>query len=862
MKTLFGFILTGLLVIIAINSSAQFKENFEDENFSANPQWMGDTAKFKVIAGKLQSQSLGINDKFYISTVSKSTVNTQWEFLINLQFNTSSANYVDVFLTSDSANLSGNNSGYLIRIGTTSDNISFLKKSGIASTVLIPGKAGSTNHSSNVFKIKVTCDANRNFSLRIDSTGLGTNFISVGSIKDTTFKSSNYFGLVIRQSTASFFNRHFFDDFYVGKIIQDTIKPFVKTVEIKNPDTLLVSFSEKLNLSSLKLLNFDINNTIGNPYSSRFLLSDSSVIELALVNSLAANTLYNFEIKNCRDKAGNFLKDTTFKLKWFQYEKPMQYDIVIHEWMPDPEPRIGLPNQEYIELFNNSNKILQLENCFLGDKSSGTKLPEMVLEPDSFIILCEAGNEALFIAFGKTLGVKDFPSLNNSGDEIYLRNAEGKLIHRVKYDLNSYGDLFKSNGGWALEMMDPNNPCEASNYNASVNSSGGTPGKINSIQKPNPDNQKPYINSVFIKSSTKLWIEFNEPIDSFSAVNLVNYSITDNSIQSIVSFFEIVEINFSQPLLINKIYNLELKKLIDCSSNLINDTTLQIALPEKVLPGDIIINEILFNPSSGGFDFIEVYNRSDKIVSLKNLTLFNFDDNKQPGDLRIIDTSGILILPKQFKVFTTNPSWLIENYKNTVFKSIFPMVSLPSMDDKQGHIGITDGTGTVIDELDYSESMHLPLLTNMEGVSLERISYNVSSIEISNWTSAAASYGFATPGLVNSHHFSVTLELDWLTIEPALFSPDEDGLNDVASFTITSVSQNQQATLIIFDAFGRLITTLVNNALIGNTQTWFWDGTYDGNKKAAIGIYIVYAELFGLDGKRLVKKKTVTVGGK
>lgn len=141
---------------------------------------------------------------------------------------------------------------------------------------------------------------------------------------DTTFNQSNYFGILIKQSTASFYNKHFFDDFYIGKIITDTIKPFVKSVEIKSPDTLQIFFSEKLHSASLNLLNFDVKNTIGNPFSSRFISTDSSVIELAMVNSLAANSTYNFSIKNCKDKAGNNLLDTIFKLKWFQTEKPQK----------------------------------------------------------------------------------------------------------------------------------------------------------------------------------------------------------------------------------------------------------------------------------------------------------------------------------------------------------------------------------------------------------------------------------------------------------------------------------------------------------------------------------------------------------
>jgi hypothetical protein len=296
--------------------------------------------------------------------------------------------------------------------------------------------------------------------------------------------------------------------------------------------------------------------------------------------------------------------------------------------------------------------------------------------------------------------------------------------------------------------------------------------------------------------------------------------------------------------------------------NNVADTSFLVIMAEKPKSGDILINEILFNPTAGGADFIEIYNRTNKILSLKNLILYNWDNNKQPNDITLVDTSGAVILPHSFVVFTSNPSWVSEYYKKCDSTVFFKVSPLPTMADDAGYIRLTDETKTIIDELGYSKSMHFQLLSNFEGVSLERISYDVSSAEISNWTSAAATSGFATPGLVNSHSLLVNKSEDWLSISPTLFSPDEDGVDDLASFTIQATSQNQQATLIIFDSYGKLVITLGNNSPIGNTQTWFWDGMDKDGKKTVIGIYIVYAELYGLDGKKHVKKKTVTVGGK
>ena len=63
-------------------------------------------------------------------------------------------------------------------------------------------------------------------------------------------------------------------------------------------------------------------------------------------------------------------------------------------------------------------------------------------------------------------------------------------------------------------------------------------------------------------------------------------------------------------------------------------------------------------------------------------------------------------------------------------------------------------------------------------MSLERVNPNRPSNERSNWHSAAASVGYATPAYKNSQ-YSDDLYTDEITIEPAYFSPDNDGFQDL-----------------------------------------------------------------------------------
>ena len=62
----------------------------------------------------------------------------------------------------------------------------------------------------------------------------------------------------------------------------------------------------------------------------------------------------------------------------------------------------------------------------------------------------------------------------------------------------------------------------------------------------------------------------------------------------------------------------------DCSGNTIGTTnTARVGLYEHTDSFNIVINEILFNPRSSSNDYVEVYNRSNKILNLKNVYIAN-----------------------------------------------------------------------------------------------------------------------------------------------------------------------------------------------------------------------------------------------
>src|SRR4026209_2597455 len=147
-----------------------------------------------------------------------------------------------------------------------------------------------------------------------------------------------------------------------------------------------------------------------------------------------------------------------------------RYDVVIDEIMADPTPVVTLPTNEWIELKNTTSSPINLQNWRIGDITGQSgPLPNFTLQPDSFVIICTGSAVAAMSAYGTTISVTSFPSLDNGGDQLSLRASNGKVIHAVFYSDGWYQNELKKDGGWTLEMIDPKNPCTgSSNWKAST----------------------------------------------------------------------------------------------------------------------------------------------------------------------------------------------------------------------------------------------------------------------------------------------------------------------------------------------------------------------------------------------------------
>jgi hypothetical protein len=304
------------------------------------------------------------------------------------------------------------------------------------------------------------------------------------------------------------------------------------------------------------------------------------------------------------------------------------------------------------------------------------------------------------------------------------------------------------------------------------------------------------------------------------------------------------------------------RNISDCGGNTIGaNNSARFGLPQDADSLDIVINEILFNPLEGGVDYVELYNRSGKIIDLSKISIANRNSNNAVSSITPLSAQPVLFFPKDFIVITTDPSIVKSQYAMANADAFIKAASLPSFPNDKGNAIILNSQGSIIDELNYSDKWHFALMQNTKGVSLERINYDAPSVQ-NNFHSAATSAGYGTPGYKNSQFFSADDFRATITVTPSVFSPDNDGNEDFATINYNFPSPGYVANITIFDASGRPVRFLEKNSLSGLTGYFRWDGLDDKGKSLPQGIYIIFTEIFNKEGRKKQFKNAIVLARK
>ncbi len=644
----------------------------------------------------------------------------------------------------------------------------------------------------------------------------------------------------------------------------DSLLPYIKNVRITSSNTIEVKFSETLvNNNASDINNYLVDNGIGSPTTINLVDPDKKKAILTFAQTFLQNTIYTLTFSDTiTDCAGNHAVNIS---KTFALYEVKPFDIVINELMADPDPPVGLPNFEYLELYNKSPFPISLSGYKISLSGYKKEMPDAGIEPGGYLIVTNAGNGPSFKNFGQVAEVSGF-SLSNTGQVVMLLDSMQHMISFVNFSDKWYQNTMKDEGGWSLEQIDPMNPCaEKANWRASNDPSGGTPGKINSVNGSNPDQLSPMV----IRASAsryqlnRLKVYFNESLDSISMKDISKYTVDNNvgnpyMMRLVYPDNKTAELYYTQNFQQNIIYTLTIiDSIFDCAGNKISaHQTVKFAIPDFPDSADLVINEVLSDPKDDGVDFVEIYNRSNKVLDFADLSLLSLNDSAR------ITYDNFLSFPGNYTILSTNTDAVKSQYYTPNPFNFITMTSFPALNNDEGSVILSTNTDTVIDAMSYTSDMHFPLLNSKEGVSFERVSYERPASDITNWHSAAETVGFATPAYLNSQFMAELDESGDVTIDPEVFSPDNDGYHDVLNIYCKTDSPGKMLNITIYDSKGRLVRYLIKNQLISAENVYSWDGINEGNQKCNIGIYVVYVEILDMQGKVKHYKKTVVLATK
>lgn len=651
--------------------------------------------------------------------------------------------------------------------------------------------------------------------------------------------------------------RWIMDDFEFGDIESDETPPQVLLVKGYDSDAVLVQFSEKVDpvFSILPIAYF-----LDGENSSLVTLANDSIAVVRFENALVPNENYKLTINQIPDLEGNFMQDTTISFTFNDPTAIPAKGLVINEIMPAPRADQDLPNVEYIELFNAGDSEYRLEGVQLSNSRNTTILGEHWIGPGEFLILVQESQTIQFESFGKVLPVKSWPTLLNSGDQISIKSDVGLLIDQISYLTSSWGGSDFANGGYSLEVPDPFFLCENSTQlKASIDSKRGTPGAENSVFDPTFEIRNPQLKSAYFKDSLQVTLTFTDPILPRLQKEDLVFSPT-LSVDSLI-FNSAVEIRvrLDSPATANQEYKMILSGLLDCFGNNIPDLETILILSSAPQPGELIINEVLFDPKTGSPKFVEIKNTSQKYLNLENLALANLNSAGAPDQIRVFGQRGMILTPQGFLAITTDESALRLSYPKSSEAEILQISSLPSYPIAGGTVILISSKGEMMESFSYSDKLHHPLLRDTKGVSLERISDQSPATIPSNWQSASANEGYATPGRKNSQSLELEFQSDVIQLDPEVFDPEGSSGSAFTSISYQLGESGWVGTFRIYSAAGQLIQTLAQNQILGTQGLLTWTGTDSTGKLVRSGYYVLVVELYDPNGALKSFKKTIVV---
>ena len=707
--------------------------------------------------------------------------------------------------------------------------------------------------------LRVTRDPNGNWSLECSLSGAADSLVLYGTGREMEPASGKHIGFRYAYTSAQD-RKLWVDDLRIrGGFFSDTLPPQVIGQRITGLSSLEIRFSEDICVPDDSC--FSWQRDVSQPGSPVVEEQPDSIhlsggsCQLFFTPHFPNRQEQQLLIKNVSDREGNILSDTVI---CFSQALAEFGDIVITELMTDPEPRVYLPPCEYVEIYSRYEEVIDLTGWTIRINNSGYALDSAELSPGGYLVLTHENCAGHYGSTTLQTVIGSMTALTNSGGDVGLYDRYGRMIHRVEYEAMDRYDRDRAEGGWSLERIDINNLCGGhENWTVSAGWKGGTPGEENSLIAEVPDLESPLLQYIGVPDSASVSLTFDEHLllqpgeEEWFTVDGVP---ANNDFTILPAAFRTVGLTLKEAIGAGVDYELKIAFAGDCAGNIVEEVQRRFRKPELPRSGVPLINEIMYDPVQGGSEYIELHNQGEDFLDLYDLKLRVTDPGSMEGTLVELSEDPRLLFPDAKVVLAKNSRALREEWGLGRDVDVVEVGDWRSLPNGGACIQLTDRSGVLIDQCCYHDSLHHDLVGVTTGVALERI-HSGSCASLSQcWTSAAASVNYGTPGMQNSHSRLPSEPGNTFELYPEVFSPDNDGFEDILEIRLQVTGENRLVDIFITDLNGIRVREIVFRGITGSGDIYSWDGLDNSGNIVLPGIYIVHLGIAGDRGMRFRRR--------
>ena len=545
--------------------------------------------------------------------------------------------------------------------------------------------------------------------------------------------------------------------------------------------------------------------------------------------------------------------------------------IVVSEIMFSP---VREDEPEWIELHNPGPDTVDLSGFTISDNSSSKALltsQRTVLSPGRLLLVSRSPDlPFVYQPIDVSVLVSAIPSLNNTTpDAVVLRDGSGRTIDSVWY----HPDW--SDPGVSIERVDWMLPSiMPSTWKPSQDSSLATPGRQNSVQRMDLDLSMAGVHvQLFMDGSPSATIVArlrNSGRNGVHDARVVIFADTSGdgmlAAEEFIAQSSIGGLPSSDSIDIAIVWHNVPPGRFSCTAiaqvdgdeRSSNDTA-YFDVVASFPPGDILVNEIMFDPNPGKSEWIELFNRGVRSVDLSGWSVSDRPTTSGGQVRTFMHGSRTILHPGGYAIVAADSS-LFEQYEwlaDTAAGALTVIVNRTSglgLNTDGDAVILKDLTERTIDSIAFSDDWHLRGIGETQGRSLERTRIDIDGNDQRAWSSAPGPLG-CSPGKANVSRIDVDRSPSALNISPNPFSPDGDGFEDIAVIRFSVVSPTVVVRALVFDIFGRAVRTIADGLWTSGSDLITWDGRNDNGRSMPMGMYIVLLEASDPAGTAHIREK-------